>query len=327
MNRETAKEVAFGKWQPILTGMGMPPKALGGNHCPCPLCGGSDRFRFTNYRGNGEYFCNQCGPGDGFDLLMKFNNWDFKTTAEYVEAYCRINPIKVREPTAKSNPRDRLKRMWGAGKELNGSDPATMYLKGRGLEGAQQALRNSQYFRYHEALPYYKNGKKTGEYAALMAKVMNSSHTPTSVHVTYVAEGKKARVESPKKMMPPVSGLEGSYALIGATTSFDRICVSEGIETGILIHQYTGMPVFAALSANGMRTFVPPTTSRHVYIFADNDKSFTGQAAAYELSKRLYANSDAEEVKVNVCPEVGMDYLDYHLKHGVMPHTIRDIVL
>jgi hypothetical protein len=34
-------------------------------HQACPVCGGSDRFRFDDKEGRGTWFCNQCGAGDG----------------------------------------------------------------------------------------------------------------------------------------------------------------------------------------------------------------------------------------------------------------------
>ncbi|HBD5000275.1 TPA: DNA primase, partial [Escherichia coli] len=38
-------------------------------HGPCPCCGGKDRFRMDDLDGRGTWFCNQCGAGDGLDLV------------------------------------------------------------------------------------------------------------------------------------------------------------------------------------------------------------------------------------------------------------------
>ncbi len=40
-------------------------------HQACPVCGGSDRFRFDDKEGRGTWFCNQCGAGDGLKLVEK----------------------------------------------------------------------------------------------------------------------------------------------------------------------------------------------------------------------------------------------------------------
>ena len=37
---------------------------------PCPLCGGSTRFRMHNTTGRGDWVCN-CGGGDGVSLVAK----------------------------------------------------------------------------------------------------------------------------------------------------------------------------------------------------------------------------------------------------------------
>ncbi len=73
----TTKERARGKWQSILPALGVSVRVIDGKHHPCPHCGGKDRFRFTDYGGTGGYICSQCGPGSGFDLLMKVNRPGF----------------------------------------------------------------------------------------------------------------------------------------------------------------------------------------------------------------------------------------------------------
>jgi formamidopyrimidine-DNA glycosylase len=37
---------------------------------PCPMCGGKDRWRFTDIDGKGTWWCNGCRGGNGFALAM-----------------------------------------------------------------------------------------------------------------------------------------------------------------------------------------------------------------------------------------------------------------
>ena len=75
------------RWQYILPRIGIEPRYLRNTHQPCPLCGGKDRFRFDDKDGMGTYFCNQCGAGDGFKLIMNLLHCDFKHAASIVESY------------------------------------------------------------------------------------------------------------------------------------------------------------------------------------------------------------------------------------------------
>ena len=67
------KEAAAGLWPGIAIAAGMAPEVLDGRHHPCPGCGGKDRFRFIDNKGDGFFICNGGGDrmaGDGFQLLQ-----------------------------------------------------------------------------------------------------------------------------------------------------------------------------------------------------------------------------------------------------------------
>ena len=81
---------AHGRWREVLEACGIPSEILDKKHHPCPSCGGSDRFRFTDgsgsSRGSGVWICNQCKPegGSPFDLLMDVCGYSFNEARDKV---------------------------------------------------------------------------------------------------------------------------------------------------------------------------------------------------------------------------------------------------
>ncbi|MFQ1006957.1 primase-helicase zinc-binding domain-containing protein [Gilliamella apicola] len=80
INEITAE--AVGKWQSIFSSLGI--EVGNGKHCPCPVCGGKDRFRFDNKNGRGTYICSQCGSGDGLNLIKNYYHCDAKEASSKV---------------------------------------------------------------------------------------------------------------------------------------------------------------------------------------------------------------------------------------------------
>ena len=97
-------EAARGRWPEILSSLGgLTDQQLQDTHQPCPLCGGTDRYRFDDQNGSGSWFCNQCGgknhsggAGSGMDLLMRLKGWDFKTAARHIEQRLGLPPTSKR---------------------------------------------------------------------------------------------------------------------------------------------------------------------------------------------------------------------------------------
>ena len=82
---EIVKRSARGQWPGILAQLaGLSGDQLSDRHQPCPCCGGTDRYRFDDKHQNGDFFCNQCGSGDGFDMLQRKNGWDFGESVKAV---------------------------------------------------------------------------------------------------------------------------------------------------------------------------------------------------------------------------------------------------
>ena len=76
------QDLTRGRWPDLLQQLGgLSADQLTDTHQPCPLCGGTDRYRFDDKDGSGSWYCNQCGGkrqsgggGSGMDLLMRVKN-------------------------------------------------------------------------------------------------------------------------------------------------------------------------------------------------------------------------------------------------------------
>lgn len=73
-------------------------------HYPCPMCGGSDRFRYDDRRpkskspdGSGGYFCNNCGGGDGMKLFQGVTGMNFHEAVNALGRFVNAQPVEVRQ--------------------------------------------------------------------------------------------------------------------------------------------------------------------------------------------------------------------------------------
>lgn len=53
-------------------------------HQACPMCGGADRFRCDDKRGEGTWICSQCGAGNGFMLVQQYTGLDVYDTNKLI---------------------------------------------------------------------------------------------------------------------------------------------------------------------------------------------------------------------------------------------------
>jgi len=176
LNAYELKHKSSGNWLNILSFYGM--EDCTGIHTPCPICGGTDRYRFDDKgSANRTWFCSDPEQihgsaskngiaGDGFDLLMHGKGINFYGALKLVQDYFghspashppaqriyRYSPKKVdqhqRSKTISAILRKAQKRPHAA---------ALSYYQRRGIQAITNYPLQSLY--YHNALPYYVQGK------------------------------------------------------------------------------------------------------------------------------------------------------------------------
>jgi putative DNA primase/helicase len=291
-------DAAIGRWPGILRAFGLDESMLTGKHCPCPVCGGRDRFRFDDKDGKGTWICSHCGSGTGIKLLMEVKGWDFKQAAGEVDRI--IGGVQIEQvKTPKKNPVDRLKKIAAGLAPMDTVNPVRAYLHGRGLQPTKAV-------RYHPGLNFYDGDRFVGTFPAMVCVVESPEGKPLTFHVTYITrEGAKAPVSAAKKIMTPVGPTQGGAIRLYPVT--EHIGLAEGIETALAVTRDYGVPCWAAANAGLMEKFQPPEGVKAVTIFGDNDLNFVGQKAAYTLAHRLAGIVD---VRVVIPNQPGADFAE-----------------
>ena len=128
------QERARGRWHGILPAIGISEKFLTRKNGPCPVCGGKDRFRFTDIDGKGTFYCNNCKGGNGVGLVMKFAGLPFQEAAQRIERVIGEAPANPARPErSEQQKRDALNALWRSSRLIQADDPADQWLQRRRL--------------------------------------------------------------------------------------------------------------------------------------------------------------------------------------------------
>lgn len=289
-----------GLWTDILTKLGVDPACLRGRDCPCPVCGGEDRFRYDNKKNRGTWYCRGgCGAGDGYRLIMLLRGVTFLEAAKMAE---KLAGVARREPPKRQLTPERARKLltelWQSG--VHDHPRLREYLSSRGLEWREQRA-----VRFAPEC-FWKHESQTGKAPAMISQVFNSdTRKPITLHRTYLSRLPCAR----KKLMPTTATKYGTYIPLFGDPIDGVLGVAEGIETAWSAAQLESFcyPVWATVDEAGMAQFVPPEGVRRLIVFGDADTSFTGQASAFALAKRCANGRSKIEVEVRFPPVAAMD--------------------
>ncbi|HFN6730875.1 TPA: primase-helicase zinc-binding domain-containing protein, partial [Escherichia coli] len=200
-------------------------------HAPCPACGGKDRFRFDD-NGRGSFICNQCGAGDGLDLIKRVNNCDTTEAALLVADVLGIDYRAAQsDPVAASHRREQLE----ADRQQ------------REQERQKQAAEDAEQRRATFAHLYagMRQSATQGESDYLQSKGLTGFNYPVmpdgSLLLELVDESgavAAAQTITPQgeKRLLTGSAKRGAYHAVNAPESPQSVLIAEGLATALSVH-------------------------------------------------------------------------------------------
>lgn len=297
-------DAAKGQWAKIFAHYGLPP-ITGRKHFkgPCPLCERKGKFRIDDKNGLGTWICT-CDSGTGFQLLEKTQGKSFKVLADEVDRLLgnhreNIAPKPQTKDTSIAGFRERVIKCYPNLKVLKDS-LAAQYLQNRGIYELP-----SEQVKFCDRQPVKHTPKI---FQAIWALATDARGQLCYLHRTYLEGAKKAQLPVVKEMKKLQENNYLEYAKSVAIRMFpvaSTLGIAEGLETALSCKQIYGVNTWSTMNAGFMEKFVAPKGVKHLIIFADNDWSATGEAAAYTCAnKNLLSNNDIEKVSVRY-PDLG----------------------
>ncbi|MEB7529315.1 primase-helicase zinc-binding domain-containing protein [Enterobacter kobei] len=293
---ETVRQ-ACGHWPRILPALGVP--VIKNSHQACPVCGGSDRFRFDDKEGRGTWFCNQCGAGDGLKLVERVFDVSASEAAQKVNGVSGNLPPVAPEVIAASETEtdaDRIAAAALAVKLMEKTRTATgnAYLTRKGFPALECLTLTAQH--------------KTGGVTFRAGDVVVPLHDGTGALVNLQlinSDGLKRTLKG---------GLvKGTcHTIEGKKQAGKRQWIAEGYATALTVHHLTGETVMVALSSVNLLSLASLVRQKYpacqIVLAADRDLNGDGQT-------RAAAAAQACEGTVALPPVFG-DWNDAFMQNG-----------
>ncbi|HFN3686179.1 TPA: primase-helicase zinc-binding domain-containing protein [Enterobacter hormaechei] len=293
---ETVKQ-ACGHWPRILPALGV--KVIKNRHQSCPVCGGSDRFRFDDKEGRGTWFCNQCGAGDGLKLVEKVFGMNASEAAGKVNAVTGNLPPVAPEVIA------------AAEAETDTDRKAAAALAVRLMEKTRPASGNAYLTRKgfpDRECPVLSATHKTGGVTFRAGDVVVPLYDDTGALVNLQlisSDGLKRTLKG--------GAVKGAcHTIEGKKQAGKRLWIAEGYATALTVHHLTGETVMVALSSVNLLSLASLVRQKHpacqIVLAADRDLNGDGQ------NKAAAAAGTCEGVVA--LPPVFGDWNDAFMQHG-----------
>lgn len=315
---------AAGRWPYVLAGLSIDVPDSSRRHSPCPACGGKDRFRFDD-NGRGSFICNQCGAGDGLDLIKRVNNCD---TTEAAQLAADVLGIDYRAAESAPDAASQRQRQLAADRQQREQERqkqaaedadqrratfARLYtgMRLRSIQGESEYLQSKGLtgFKY----PLMPDG-------SLLLELVGESGEVTAAQ-TITAQGEKRLIKGSAK--------RGAYYAVNALERPQSVVIAEGLATALTCHLIrTDALTVAAIDAGNLLPVAEVMRRKYpqaqIIIAADNDH----QQGGPESGGTNTGKDAAEKAALSVAGWVSLpptdnktDWNDYHQQNGLETAT------
>ncbi|MFM4954822.1 DUF927 domain-containing protein [Aeromonas veronii] len=300
---------ACGHWPDLLAAVGIDiPRR--GKHGPCPACGGKDRFRLDDKAGRGTWICNQCGNGDGLDLVGKVTGRQPKEAAELIAPLVGLSDSGL-DPAA----REQIHQQQQARAEQEHKQAEQQRRK-----AARRATSISADSKQGVS-PYLERKALSGWPMPLTQRVIavgELTYQPGSLVVTLWDEAgalvnvQLINTEGEKRYLPGGQKAGAFHRIDGG----ELVAVVEGYASGLSVQAATGATVYCAMDAGNLQAVAEIAHRQHpggrILLCGDNDEGTEGNPGKTKAEQAAAAVGGLVAL-----PPVAGDWNDYHQAHGL----------
>ncbi|MEH8118826.1 DUF927 domain-containing protein [Aeromonas allosaccharophila] len=300
---------AAGHWPELLAAVGIDiPRR--GKHGPCPACGGKDRFRLDDKGGRGTWICNQCGSGDGLDLVCRVLSTTPKAAAELLAPLVGVSAAGV-DPAE----RERIHQQQQAKADQDRKRSEQLRQKAARRAAAIMADTGQGESPYLERKGFgshlsavnrtlIREGGENFPDSSLVIPLINEAAELVNVQLIrddgtkrYLAGGQKA----------------GAFHRIEGGA---LVAICEGYATGLSVHQATGASLYCSMDCGNLEAVAQIARRQHpkarILLCGDNDEHTQGNPGKTKAEQAAAAIGG-----LIALPPIAGDWNDYHQAHGL----------
>ncbi|MBX4493115.1 primase-helicase zinc-binding domain-containing protein [Klebsiella pneumoniae] len=315
---------AADRWPAVLAGLHIDVPDSPRKHAPCPACGGADRFRFDD-NGRGSFICNQCGAGDGLDLIKRVNNCDTTEAAQLAADVLGIDyraaetdlktAIQRREQMDTERRQHEQERQQRA--TIDAEQRRTTFARLYAVKSQSATQRESEYVIAKGLIGFPFPVLPDG---SLLLPLVGESGAVTAAQ-TITAQGEKRLIKGSAK--------RGAYYPINTLEQPQSVVIAEGLATALTCHLIRPDALtVAAIDAGNLLPVAEVMRRKYpqaqIIIAADNDH----QQGGPESGGTNTGKDAAEKAALSVAGWVSLpptdckaDWNDYHQQHGLETAT------